>query len=99
MVNELLFTLRTDKFVRNRYALRMDPQIMGYGTVGKDTLCVSMILHVMESNGLPSAMVGHAFESTRHYNEACNLLFAQYLRNKDLPEEGVVSCCIMRPEY
>ncbi|KAL8014906.1 hypothetical protein Plhal710r2_c033g0122361 [Plasmopara halstedii] len=38
MVNELLFTLRTDKFVRNRYALRMDPQIMGYGTVGKDTL-------------------------------------------------------------
>ncbi|KAL8003024.1 hypothetical protein Plhal703r1_c13g0064441 [Plasmopara halstedii] len=77
MVNELLFTLRTDKFVRDRYALRMDPQIMGYGTSNR------MIY--------PSSTDGHAFESTRHYNEACNLLFAQYLRNKDLPEEGVVS--------
>ncbi|KAL7683595.1 hypothetical protein Plhal304r1_c040g0117611 [Plasmopara halstedii] len=65
----------------------------------KNFTCVSMKLHVVESNGLSSSTDGHAFESTRHYNEACNLLFAQYLRNKDLPEEGVVSCCIMRPEY
>ncbi|KAL7683596.1 hypothetical protein Plhal304r1_c040g0117621 [Plasmopara halstedii] len=34
MVNELLFTLHTDKFVRDRYALELIHRLYRYGTVG-----------------------------------------------------------------
>ncbi|KAG6623896.1 NAD-specific glutamate dehydrogenase [Phytophthora cinnamomi] len=39
MANAVRDTLRTNKLVRERYALslRIDPKVMGYGTVGKDT--------------------------------------------------------------
>ncbi|KAF1775762.1 NAD-glutamate dehydrogenase [Phytophthora cactorum] len=39
MADAVRGTLRTNKFVRERYALslRMDPKVLGYGTVGKDT--------------------------------------------------------------
>uniref|UniRef100_M4BDQ0 Glutamate/phenylalanine/leucine/valine/L-tryptophan dehydrogenase C-terminal domain-containing protein n=1 Tax=Hyaloperonospora arabidopsidis (strain Emoy2) TaxID=559515 RepID=M4BDQ0_HYAAE len=115
MADAVRGTLRTNKFLRERYALslRMDPEVMGYGTVGKDTpfgvffICGRRFkgFHVrfrdIARGGLrmvyPSSTDAHALESARQYNEAYNLAFAQQLKNKDIPEGGSKAVVLCDP--
>ncbi|KAE9315093.1 hypothetical protein PF008_g19324 [Phytophthora fragariae] len=108
-------TLRTNKFVRDRYALslRMDPKVMGYGTVGKDTPYGVFFIYGRRFKGFhvrfrdiargglrmvyPSSTDAHALESARQYNEAYNLAFAQQLKNKDIPEGGSKAVVLCDP--
>ncbi|CAI5728485.1 unnamed protein product [Peronospora effusa] len=113
MTDAVRGTLRTNKFVHDRYALslRMDPNVMGYGTVGKDTPYGVFFIYGRRFKGFhvrfrdiargglrmvyPGTTDAHALESSRQYNEAYNLAFAQQLKNKDIPEGGskaVVLC-------
>ncbi|RLN91750.1 hypothetical protein BBJ28_00018869, partial [Nothophytophthora sp. Chile5] len=113
MADAVRGTLRTNKFVRDRYALslRMDPSVMGYGTVGKETPYGVFFIYGRRFKGFhvrfrdiargglrmvyPGSTDAHALESSRQYNEAYNLAFAQQLKNKDIPEGGskaVVLC-------
>lgn len=115
MVDAVRGTLRTNKFVRDRYALalRMDPQVMGYGTVGKDTPYGVFFIYGRRFKGFhvrfrdiargglrmvyPSSTDAHALESARQYNEAYNLAFAQQLKNKDIPEGGSKAVVLCDP--
>ncbi|TDH66115.1 uncharacterized protein CCR75_001397 [Bremia lactucae] len=108
-------TLRTNKFVRDRYALalRMDPEVMGYGTVGKDTPFGVFFIYGRRFKGFhvrfrdiargglrmvyPSSTDAYALESARQYNEAYNLAFAQQLKNKDIPEGGSKAVVLCDP--
>ncbi|KAG6946360.1 hypothetical protein JG688_00016093 [Phytophthora aleatoria] len=115
MADAVRGTLRTNKFVRDRYALslRMDPQVMGYGTVGKDTPYGVFFIYGRRFKGFhvrfrdiargglrmvyPSSTDAHALESARQYNEAYNLAFAQQLKNKDIPEGGSKAVVLCDP--
>ncbi|KAK1946548.1 NAD-specific glutamate dehydrogenase [Phytophthora citrophthora] len=115
MADAVRGTLRTNKFVRDRYALslRMDPKVMGYGTVGKDTPYGVFFIYGRRFKGFhvrfrdiargglrmvyPSSTDAHALESARQYNEAYNLAFAQQLKNKDIPEGGSKAVVLCDP--
>ncbi|GMF48500.1 unnamed protein product [Phytophthora fragariaefolia] len=115
MADAVRGTLRTNKFVRDRYALslRMDPKVMGYGTVGKDTPFGVFFIYGRRFKGFhvrfrdiargglrmvyPSSTDAHALESARQYNEAYNLAFAQQLKNKDIPEGGSKAVVLCDP--
>ncbi|KAE9356145.1 hypothetical protein PR003_g2469 [Phytophthora rubi] len=115
MADAVRGTLRTNKFVRERYALslRMDPKVMGYGTVGKDTPFGVFFIYGRRFKGFhvrfrdiargglrmvyPSSTDAHALESARQYNEAYNLAFAQQLKNKDIPEGGSKAVVLCDP--
>ncbi|KAG7399981.1 hypothetical protein PHYBOEH_007322 [Phytophthora boehmeriae] len=115
MVDAVRGTLRTNKYVRDRYALslRMDPKVMGYGTVGKDTPFGVFFIYGRRFKGFhvrfrdiargglrmvyPSSTHTHALESARQYNEAYNLAFAQQLKNKDIPEGGSKAVVLCDP--
>lgn len=115
MVDAVRGTLRTNKYVRDRYALslRMDPSVMGYGTVGKDTPFGVFFIYGRRFKGFhvrfrdiargglrmvyPSSTDAHALESARQYNEAYNLAFAQQLKNKDIPEGGSKAVVLCDP--
>ncbi|KAF0687443.1 Aste57867_20807 [Aphanomyces stellatus] len=108
-------TLRTNKYVRTRYALalRMDPDFVGYGTVGKETPFGVFFIHGRRFKGFhvrfrdiargglrvvaPGGSDAHALESARQYNEAYNLAFAQQLKNKDIPEGGSKAVVLVEP--
>ncbi|KAG9400911.1 hypothetical protein AC1031_009632 [Aphanomyces cochlioides] len=108
-------TLRTNKYVRTRYALalRMDPDFVGYGTVGKETPYGVFFIHGRRFKGFhvrfrdiargglrvvaPAGTDAHALESARQYNEAYNLAFAQQLKNKDIPEGGSKAVVLVEP--
>ncbi|RLN59394.1 hypothetical protein BBJ29_008502 [Phytophthora kernoviae] len=115
MADAVRGTLRTNKYVRDRYALslRMDPKVMGYGTVGKDTPFGVFFIYGRRFKGFhvrfrdisrgglrmvyPSSTDAHALESARQYNEAYNLAFAQQLKNKDIPEGGSKAVVLCDP--
>ncbi|KUF97407.1 Ankyrin repeat [Phytophthora nicotianae] len=115
MADAVRGTLRTNKFVRERYALslRMDPKVLGYGTVGKDTPFGVFFIYGRRFKGFhvrfrdiargglrmvyPSSTDAHALESARQYNEAYNLAFAQQLKNKDIPEGGSKAVVLCDP--
>ncbi|KAH7477137.1 hypothetical protein PRIC1_001157 [Phytophthora ramorum] len=115
MADAVRGTLRTNKFVRERYALslRMDPKVMGYGTVGKDTPFGVFFIYGRRFKGFhvrfrdiargglrmvyPGSTDAHAMESARQYNEAYNLAFAQQLKNKDIPEGGSKAVVLCDP--
>ncbi|OWZ23165.1 NAD-specific glutamate dehydrogenase [Phytophthora megakarya] len=115
MADAVRGTLRTNKFVRERYALslRMDPNVMGYGTVGKDTPFGVFFIYGRRFKGFhvrfrdiargglrmvyPASTDAHAMESARQYNEAYNLAFAQQLKNKDIPEGGSKAVVLCDP--
>ncbi|DAZ94639.1 TPA: hypothetical protein N0F65_010726 [Lagenidium giganteum] len=115
MVDAVVGTLRTNKFVRNRYALalRMDPKIIGYGTVGKDIPYGVFFIYGRRFKGFhvrfrdiargglrvvyPNSPDAHSLESARQYNEAYNLAFAQQLKNKDIPEGGSKAVVLCDP--
>nr|CCA24867.1 Glu/Leu/Phe/Val dehydrogenase putative [Albugo laibachii Nc14]CCA24951.1 NADspecific glutamate dehydrogenase putative [Albugo laibachii Nc14] len=115
MVDAVVGTLRTNRFVQSRYALalRMDPTIVGYGTVGKDTPFGVFYVYGRRFKGFhvrfrniargglrvvyPSSKDAHALESARQYNEAYNLAFAQQLKNKDIPEGGSKAVVLCDP--
>ncbi|POM61881.1 NAD-specific glutamate dehydrogenase, partial [Phytophthora palmivora] len=115
MADAVRGTLRTNKFIRDRYALslRMDPKVMGYGTVGKDTPYGVFFIYGRRFKGFhvrfrdiargglrmvyPSSTDAHALESARQYNEAYNLAFAQQLKNKDIPEGGSKAVVLCDP--
>ncbi|OWZ19667.1 NAD-specific glutamate dehydrogenase [Phytophthora megakarya] len=115
MADAVRGTLRTNKFIRDRYALslRMDPKVMGYGTVGKDTPFGVFFIYGRRFKGFhvrfrdiargglrmvyPSTTDAHALESARQYNEAYNLAFAQQLKNKDIPEGGSKAVVLCDP--
>ncbi|KAL3672072.1 hypothetical protein V7S43_002736 [Phytophthora oleae] len=115
MADAVRGTLRTNKFVRERYALslRMDPKVMGYGTVGNDTPFGVFFIYGRRFKGFhvrfrdiargglrmvyPSSTDAHALESARQYNEAYNLAFAQQLKNKDIPEGGSKAVVLCDP--
>ncbi|RLO13646.1 hypothetical protein DYB28_006571 [Aphanomyces astaci] len=108
-------TLRTNKYVRTRYALalRMDPDFVGYGTVGKEVPFGVFFIHGRRFKGFhvrfrdiargglrvvaPAGSDAHALESARQYNEAYNLAFAQQLKNKDIPEGGSKAVVLVEP--
>ncbi|KAI9997640.1 hypothetical protein PInf_001571 [Phytophthora infestans] len=115
MADAVRGTLRTNKFVRERYALslRMDPKVLGYGTVGNDTPFGVFFIYGRRFKGFhvrfrdiargglrmvyPSSTDAHALESARQYNEAYNLAFAQQLKNKDIPEGGSKAVVLCDP--
>ncbi|TMW67939.1 hypothetical protein Poli38472_007611 [Pythium oligandrum] len=115
MVDAVVGTLRTNKFIRNRYALalRMDPKVIGYGTVGKDIPYGVFFIYGRRFKGFhvrfrdisrgglrvvyPNSKDAHALESARQYNEAYNLAFAQQLKNKDIPEGGSKAVVLCDP--
>ncbi|KAH7468562.1 NAD-specific glutamate dehydrogenase [Phytophthora ramorum] len=115
MADAVRGTLRTNKFIRDRYALslRMDPKVMGYGTVGKDTPYGVFFIYGRRFKGFhvrfrdiargglrmvyPGSTDAHALESARQYNEAYNLAFAQQLKNKDIPEGGSKAVVLCDP--
>ncbi|CAH0517460.1 unnamed protein product [Peronospora belbahrii] len=115
MADAVRGTLRTNKFVHERYALalRMDPSVMGHGTVGKDTPFGVFFIYGRRFKGFhvrfrdiargglrmvyPSSTDAHALESARQYNEAYNLAFAQQLKNKDIPEGGSKAVVLCDP--
>ncbi|KAI9918665.1 hypothetical protein PsorP6_011806 [Peronosclerospora sorghi] len=115
MTDAVRGTLRTNKFVRDRYALslRMDPKVMGHGTVGKDTPFGVFFIYGRRFKGFhvrfrdiargglrvvyPGTTDTHALESARQYNEAYNLAFAQQLKNKDIPEGGSKAVVLCDP--
>lgn len=116
MVDAVQATLRTNKYVEDRYALalRMDPKLMGYGTVGTDIPYGVFFIHGRRFNGFhvrfrdisrgglrvvaPNNSEQHSFESSRQYNEAYNLAFAQQLKNKDIPEGGSKAVLLVVPK-
>lgn len=115
MVDAVVGTLRTNKFVRNRYALalRVDPKIIGVGTVGSDTPYGVFFIYGRRFKGFhvrfrdiargglrmvyPNSKDAHGLESARQYNEAYNLAFAQQLKNKDIPEGGSKAVVLCDP--
>ncbi|GLD95977.1 hypothetical protein PINS_up004655 [Pythium insidiosum] len=115
MVDAVAGTLRTNKFIRNRYALslRLDPKVMGYGTVGKDIPYGVFFIYGRRFKGFhvrfrdiargglrvvyPGSKDAHGLESARQYNEAYNLAFAQQLKNKDIPEGGSKAVVLCDP--
>ncbi|CEG35785.1 nad-specific glutamate [Plasmopara halstedii] len=115
MADAVRGTLRTNKFVRDRFALslRMDPKVMGYGTVGNDTPFGVFFIYGRRFKGFhvrfrdiargglrmvyPGSTDAHALESARQYNEAYNLAFAQQLKNKDIPEGGSKAVVLCEP--
>lgn len=115
MVDAVAGTLRTNKFVRNRYALalRMDPKIIGHGTVGTETPYGVFFVYGRRFKGFhvrfrdiargglrmvyPNSRDAHGLESARQFNEAYNLAFAQQLKNKDIPEGGSKAVVLCDP--
>lgn len=115
MVDAVAGTLRTNKYVRNRYALalRLDPKIMGYGTVGKESPFGIFFIYGRRFKGFhvrfrdiargglrvvyPNSKDTHSLESARQFNEAYNLAFAQQLKNKDIPEGGSKAVVLCDP--
>lgn len=115
MADAVAGTLRTNKFVRNRYALalRVDPKIIGHGTVGTETPYGVFFIYGRRFKGFhvrfrdiargglrmvyPNSKDAHGLESARQFNEAYNLAFAQQLKNKDIPEGGSKAVVLCDP--
>ncbi|EQC28841.1 hypothetical protein SDRG_13354 [Saprolegnia diclina VS20] len=115
MVDAVGATLRTNRYVKHRYALalRMDPSVLGYGTVGKESPYGVFFINGRKFKGFhvrfrdiargglrvvsPPSADAHALESARQYNEAYNLAFAQQLKNKDIPEGGSKAVVLVEP--
>jgi len=115
MADAVAGTLRTNKYVRNRYALalRVDPEIIGHGTVGKETPYGVFFIYGRRFKGFhvrfrdiargglrmvyPNSKDAHGLESARQFNEAYNLAFAQQLKNKDIPEGGSKAVVLCDP--
>lgn len=115
MVDAVAGTLRTNKYIRNRYALslRLDPKVMGYGTVGKEIPYGVFFIYGRRFKGFhvrfrdiargglrvvyPNSTDAHGLESARQFNEAYNLAFAQQLKNKDIPEGGSKAVVLCDP--
>lgn len=115
MVDAVTGTLRTNKYVRDRYALalRLDPSVMGYGTVGKELPYGVFFIYGRRFKGFhvrfrdiargglrvvyPGSTDAHGLESARQFNEAYNLAFAQQLKNKDIPEGGSKAVVLCDP--
>jgi len=99
---------------RYALALRLDPEHLGHGTVGADMPYGSFFVygrrfqafHVrfrdIARGGLrvvaPRTKDQHAAESTRTYNEAYSLAYAQQLKNKDIPEGGAKAAVLLEPD-
>ncbi|OQR89545.1 NAD-specific glutamate dehydrogenase, partial [Thraustotheca clavata] len=115
MVDAVGATLRTNRYVKHRYALalRMEPSVLGYGTVGKEAPYGVFFINGRKFKGFhvrfrdiargglrvvsPPSADAHALESARQYNEAYNLAFAQQLKNKDIPEGGSKAVVLVEP--
>lgn len=115
MLKAVKLTLRTNRYVDDRYALalRVDPALMGHGTVGTELPFGVFFIHGRRFNGFhvrfrdisrgglrvvaPNTLEQHSFESARQFNEAYSLAFAQQLKNKDIPEGGSKAVVLVRP--
>lgn len=115
MLNAVRHTLRTNRYVGDRYALalRIAPELMGHGTVGTDLPYGVFFIHGRRFNGFhvrfrdiargglrvvsPLNLEQHSFESSRQFNEAYSLAYAQQLKNKDIPEGGSKAVVLVQP--
>lgn len=110
MLEAVKLTLRTNLYCDDRYALslRVNPQIMATGNIGKEggkPLPFGVFfIHGRHFNAFhcrfrdiargglrivtPPNAEQHALESSRQFDEAYGLSYAQQLKNKDIPEGG-----------
>lgn len=86
---------------------------MGVGTVGTELPYGVFFIHGRRFNGFhvrfrdisrgglrvvsPLSLTQHSFESSRQFNEAYSLAFAQQLKNKDIPEGGSKAVVLVQP--
>ena len=98
---------------RYALALRMHPSLMGHGTVSDEIPYGVFFIHGRRFNGFhvrfrdifrgglrvvaPPNSEQHAFESSRQFNEAYSLAYAQQLKNKDIPEGGSKAVVLVEP--
>jgi glutamate dehydrogenase len=99
---------------RYALAFRLDPEHLGHGTVGTDMPFGALFVYGRRFKGFhvrfrdiargglrvvaPRTKEQYAVESTRIYNEAYSLAYAQQLKNKDIPEGGAKAAILLAPD-